>query len=279
MMATPTVAWRVIGASVVGTSHRSRGRPCEDAHGHRLLADGGLALAVADGAGSAAHASTASARAVESALEFVEQAFAAGHRLAGPTESEDLLREAIQAARRALVDLASTAPDPRLDDDAPLATVETEPRLADYATTLLLAIISPGRVAAAQVGDGAIVVGDGAGAVRALTRPDHGEYLNQTTFLTSSDFLERARFALSDGADLSAIALLSDGLEMVSLNWATGEPHAPFFSPLWDFAREPSAAASAIEEFLASDRLSAYTDDDKTLVLAVSCTTAPTDAP
>jgi hypothetical protein len=49
------------------------------------------------------------------------------------------------------------------------------------------------------------------------------------------------------------------------------EPHAPFFRPLFAFAMEStdSAAAEPLAAFLASERVTRRTDDDKTLVLAV----------
>jgi serine/threonine protein phosphatase PrpC len=41
--------WRYAHASLVGTRHVQQGKPCEDATGARLLADGGIHLALADG--------------------------------------------------------------------------------------------------------------------------------------------------------------------------------------------------------------------------------------
>src|SRR5205823_1951909 len=64
--------WRILGASVAGTSHRSRGLGCDDANAYRLLADGTAILAVADGAGSASRAAEGAACAVRSALLRVE---------------------------------------------------------------------------------------------------------------------------------------------------------------------------------------------------------------
>ena len=45
--------WRVAGAAVQGTSHARRDLPCQDAYRFRCLANGGLLIAVADGAGLA----------------------------------------------------------------------------------------------------------------------------------------------------------------------------------------------------------------------------------
>ena len=58
-------SWRVVGVSVVGTSHLDRAVPCQDAHRYQVLSGGELLVAVADGAGSAARAEAGASRAVE----------------------------------------------------------------------------------------------------------------------------------------------------------------------------------------------------------------------
>lgn len=52
----------------------------------------------------------------------------------------------------------------------------------------------------------------------------------------------------------------------------TNKPHVPFFQPLVAFAARAENQTDAREQltaFLASERVCARTDDDKTLVLAV----------
>ena len=52
-MAAEAETWRVLGASVRGSSHVQRGIECQDAHAIRILGDSRFVLGVADGAGSA----------------------------------------------------------------------------------------------------------------------------------------------------------------------------------------------------------------------------------
>src|SRR5207248_3024123 len=108
-----------------------------------------------------------------------------------------------------------------------------------------LAVISPALVVAVQVGDGAIIGlvrdGDTGGHVRSLTLPDHGEYINETTFVTGPDYLSHAQFAYCACEDISGIALLTDGVTALCLNDVTGQPHAPFFEMLFDFASQDNA--------------------------------------
>lgn len=141
--------------------------------------------------------------------------------------------------------------------------------LREFATTLLLAVVTPEWVAAVQVGDGAVVVEDGAGDLRTLTTPEHGEYLNETAFITSSDYLARAQYAVWRHDGLRSVALLTDGLELLALDLARNVPHAPFFRPLFAFAAAPDSTEEELAAFLRSERVCARTDDDKTLVLAV----------
>jgi hypothetical protein len=125
-------------------------------------------------------------------------------------------------------------------------------------------------VAAAQIGDGAVVVADAEGTILALLRPVSGEYLNETTFLVSSGALDQIQYAWREGG-ISRLALMTDGLQMLALKSSNGEPHAPFFAPLFAFiaaAVDESKGRASLESFLGSDRVQSRADDDLTLLLA-----------
>jgi hypothetical protein len=69
-----------------------------------------------------------------------------------------------------------------------------------------------------------------------------------------------------------ALALTSDGLLRLVLKLPGYEPHPQFFRPLLTFVRETAdenQAQADLADFLASERVCARTDDDKTLLLAV----------
>ena len=138
------------------------------------------------------------------------------------------------------------------------------------ATTLILLVATPVLVAAAQVGDGAVVVGDGGSDLIALTTPQSGEYLNETTFLTAPDALDTAQINVWHGVP-GYVAAFSDGLQMLALQMPAGTPHAPFFVPLFQFVARLTDAAAAQEQltaFLRSPRLRTRVDDDVTLLIA-----------
>jgi hypothetical protein len=248
--------WRVAAASVQGASHQRTASACQDAHKWATLGQGLLLAAVADGAGSAPLASEGAAVAVSAAIQFASQKLSSHP---SPHTMDDrswqaLLTETIAAARNAL------------DSEA---TQRSAP-LRDLATTLLVVVASRELVAGVQIGDGAIVVADALGGLQPLSRPAQGEYLNETVFLTSEEAFTGVQPAVWRG-NLTHLAVLSDGLQMVALRMPGGEPHPGFFTPLFRFlaAQSDSAQANeAVASFLASPRLRERTDDDVTLILA-----------
>jgi hypothetical protein len=236
-LATGAATWRALGASVAGAGHRVRGRGCEDAHAVEIAADGVLLLAVADGAGSARLAERGSSLAVAVAMAALRD----GARV----------DDALLCARAALEDEAAASG----------AT------LGDLATTLLVVRASADEVATAQVGDGAVVLRRSGGYE--VPAPDaKGEYLNETVFLTSSAWRSSMRVACVDGQGVAAVAAMTDGLQLVAFDLASGAPHGPFFDPFVAFAAE-DGPVEQLEAFLASARVAERTDDDVTLVVAI----------
>jgi hypothetical protein len=69
--------------------------------------------------------------------------------------------------------------------------------------------------------------------------------------------------------EISGLAMLSDGIELLALCYKDNTAHEPFFTPMFEFAEKPGSTKAELEEFLESERVCDRTDDDKTLVLAV----------
>jgi hypothetical protein len=66
---------------------------------------------------------------------------------------------------------------------------------------------------------------------------------------------------------------LTDGLQRLALDFTARTPHLPFFQPLFAALRaapDVESLAGPFREFLDSQRINERTDDDKTLVLAIS---------
>jgi Protein phosphatase 2C len=248
------IQWRVVAASVCGTSHVKNEQLCQDAHHWQILPDDILVAATADGAGSASQGKVGAMIAVETAIESISTKEITRQTFKDDLEVRSLLTEAIVAAKKALEDEATVT------DRVP----------QDLATTLIILVATPEIVAVGQIGDGMAVARDHEGNLLALTTPDHGEYINQTTFLTSPGALDTAQIKLWRQSIVN-VGLLTDGLQMLAINMNIGVPHKPFFFPLFDFVGSTEDKYEAKEQlvrFLRSDRITQRTDDDLTLVIA-----------
>jgi len=120
-----------------------------------------------------------------------------------------------------------------------------------------------------QIGDGFIVRRCQNEAPQLLFPPDKGEYINETTFVTSVNALEQMRVCVLPG-EPGFICVSTDGLERLAIRASDCTPFPPFFQPLEEYLREtcePEQEDEYIINFLDSDRLNARTDDDKTLLL------------
>jgi serine/threonine protein phosphatase PrpC len=245
--------WRVVAASVCGTSHQQRRQSCQDAHYWRTVSDDILVAAVADGAGSATLGKVGATLAVCAAATTVG---APQHPAVWPENDEDWRQWLVDAMRAAQATIAAEARARQV-------------AVRELATTLILVVAMPACVAVAQIGDGAVVIGDAAGNLLPLTVPQSGEYPNETTFVISPNALTTAQVCVWHGIPRH-IAAFTDGLQRLALKMPGGHPHASFF---WPFFRcvatvtEVSEAQAQVEAFLCSQRVQERTEDDVTLLL------------
>jgi Protein phosphatase 2C len=258
-------AWRWISASVVGTSHIGLGSECQDSHRCNEIqtTKGPVLLAYAsDGAGSAAKSALGSRMLCEvltdKALEYFQED--------GEVEllNPRVIGSWIQFFRDEVVLQAS-------------ADGFSE---REYACTLLGAIVSTKAAALFQLGDGAIVYSTLAGVDHSLAFwPQRGEYENTTYFATQTSFLDQLQFNLIQ-EPITDVALLSDGLQRLALNYQSRTAHQPFFSGLFAPLRNAGSLGLSslnrdLETFLNSGRVNERTDDDKTIILATSNSSVP----
>ncbi|HEX8694033.1 MAG TPA: protein phosphatase 2C domain-containing protein [Longimicrobium sp.] len=244
--------WRVLGVSVRGTGHARGGLPCQDAHDWRRLPRGAVALAAADGAGSAPLAEAGARAAAHAAVDALARAAAA------VDASGDGWTAALDAALAAALEAVHAEAARRGAD------------IRDLATTLIACVAWDGGVAAAQVGDGAVIVATEDGGMRSVTVPTSGEFANETVFLTSPGAVAAAQRAAWRG-EARHVGVFTDGLQGLALKFPEKVPHAPFFAPLFAFAAEggdPREAERQLGAFLSGPRVTARSDDDLTLLLA-----------
>jgi serine/threonine protein phosphatase PrpC len=257
-----TATWRVLGASAVGTNHQHTGRNCEDAHAYRNYADM-LLLATADGAGSASQAATGAQIAVQSSLDAAERILREETMLLDTVRWQSILPLILTETHTALKEQAQSFSSVHVTPDA------SNLPLRQFATTLLFAAITPQWLAVAQIGDGAIVVLHPEGTLTSLTSRESRMYVNETVFITDTDYLSLVTYTILPRTNVQGIALLTDGLQMIALKFPENTPHEPFFTPLFRFVRRPDASEAELHTFLASERVCQRSDDDKTLLLAV----------
>lgn len=246
--------WRYVASRAVGSSHVKGGVVCQDAYCCKIDDTGWLLIGVADGAGSAAFSDVGARLAVETAVRSVSEC-----GVVGCEEIIPALRQACQRSRESIFREASN--------------MDVRPR--DLACTLLLCIAGPGGSGAAHIGDGVIASRHSGMAWDWMFWPQHGEYINMTKFLTDDDALEVLRVSSSSETP-SEIAVMTDGLEYLALDFKSKSTHKPFFEGVVapvkaaNTSEECEQVAVDLGKWLGSERLSERSNDDLTLVLAIA---------
>ena len=247
--------WRVASASVRGTSHIKTGKPCQDSVYHRADLPGGVLIAaVSDGAGSATLSDIGSLLAVRKAVESARLSILHSSARLSVGYLRDTVRASVLLARSGLEDEAR----------------RIGANVRDLSATLMLAICSRGFTAAAQIGDGAVVVADESGEYRLFTTPQRGEYANETVFLVSRNALSSLEVK-AEPIQAISVAMFTDGIQNLVLDTATDTPHVPFFAPMFRWLESRPAESDLgpeLERFLASPKVAQRADDDLTLFLA-----------
>jgi serine/threonine protein phosphatase PrpC len=205
--------WTAVGKSVCGASHRRRGAMNQDAIGWWNVANSALAVAVADGHGSASsfRSAAGAALAVQSAgkvlVDFAEQyadsEAAASASLAVPTQVYEHWRQLVEA------DMASAPFTP-----AELAMLDAgESPLRPYGSTILAVLATPSHILYLQLGDGDILIVSEDGSVVRPWPKDPRLLGIETTSLCGSDPVDEMRVAVEPnrGASPALVLLSTDG--------------------------------------------------------------------
>lgn len=259
--------WKAIACSEIGTSHQKLELPCQDYVGFIRLNNGGeisdngdiVIGAVSDGAGSCKYSDVGSKLAVETTLEFL-QPWLKWLKEKQKDSSPEILKESAKKA------FAKTLREVKEAFDEKARKMSCSPK--DFACTLLVVVSTPDWLAAMQIGDGFIVIRKPESEYQLLFHPSKGEYANQTTFVTTSDALEKMQVKTLFGKQ-KFICAASDGLERIAINLKYFRPHPPFFE-MFEKAleeRTEEQEKSSTQEWLNSEAVNERTDDDKTILL------------
>jgi len=245
------MSWTWASATRRGTSHVKAGTRGQDASSCIVAGPSNALLAVvSDGAGSASF---------------------------GGQGAWMTCRTVAQAARRHLA-ISSEMPS---DEQCWLWLDEARDRIAyaanrrgatprQFAATLVAVIASETESLILHVGDGAAVL-DVDGEWQAPSWPENGEYAS-TTFFVTDDPTPRLRVTRTGRA--TSVAVFTDGIERLALDFASKRPHQPFFDGVVkpikraDGQGRSRPLSASLARYLDSEAINERTDDDKSLILA-----------
>jgi hypothetical protein len=252
------------GASNTGTSHHATQTPCQDSH--RMVVDGDrLIIAVSDGMGSAKYSHHSSRLLVDTVVQtlitpprpqkrILHRLGSFMKRFVVPSTVTDSMRHAVQTGRAAIVRLAA----------------RRRHELRDYACTLLVVVVDSDGWNVLHIGDGAVVGFRSVSDLKTLSRPYNGEYANSTSPITAPNWQRYLR-ANSGPQQLSAVAVLSDGIQNLCINHQTGDAFPGFFQPLLQWFIDMPVGSdydTLCGQFLQQPTITGKSDDDLTLCVA-----------
>lgn len=242
--------WSVFSASTIGKRNLQQGVAGQDAS-HCVVTHDVLVAVVCDGAGSVAEGRTGSqfvARTLAEQLSITLQA-------EGSACLEATIQSAIESVRTRLADLASLR----------------QLALHDFSCTLLGCVATRRGGCFFHIGDGFAIQQDAAGG-SVLSRPENGEYADETYFVTDENWRDHLRLtALPAPEPGCVIGLMSDGTAPFAVNRTRDGFFRPFIDPIAAFLREATApnGNAALRTLLESPRACEISHDDKTLLLAL----------
>ncbi|WP_405997227.1 protein phosphatase 2C domain-containing protein [Streptomyces sp. NBC_00829] len=281
--------WLVSAASVMGSRHARSVTDCQDSFAAHQEADT-LILACADGGSRARLARTASSLAATLAADEARRALPpTGDRPDPAAEAAEwgrrldrVIRDVVRRFRAAAAAMSSTLSD------------RDGYRMNQWGTTLTLVMVHRPWLAAVAIGDGFVVTRCGTSHFDLFLPPDElprggagrpprttrggGDAdgppaePGRTVFVTSPGATGRARRVVARLPDLTGVAVSSDGLRDVGLLHEGAhavQPYHQFFTPLFAHAVKAGEDDTYLARFLAGERITALTGDDKTLLVAV----------
>ena len=250
------MTWKAIGQSITGTSHATTTSGCEDALCYECIttpdSDSVLIVTVSDGAGSALYGGDGAKIVTTEANKYITLLL---------QENSSITVTNIYAMAEHIYDILAKA------------ATNNDVAIEEESCTMLGAVVSSKYSLFYQIGDGAIIRSNDAGALSTVWWPHNGEYLNTTAFVTDNVSMPDLQIVLLH-EEINELALFTDGLQMLTLSMDTLTVHQPFFTGLFHHLRladTPEKIATLntmLAQYLDSPAINSRTDDDKTLFLA-----------
>lgn len=230
-----------VSVVILGRAHERNNQPCQDACASDTTATRAW-VALADGAGSCAHAESG-ARAI------VANAKALLWRYRTKLNKGNVHETIVEAIRKILQSEAERLACP----------------VTALGSTLLAVQVWRGRYVTLHLGDGVIGAWHRDGTLSVLSEPENGAYCNQTWLTTSSDMSAHLRIQSGDLGDIVGFVVMSDGAADSLYQLSTGSL-APFVQVAFTCLRNFGAKATkkALFTFM-QDEMRRQTDDDISL--------------
>lgn len=250
------------GMSIVGTSHVAKNTPCQDSHRYELLENGWMAVAIADGVGSAKHSEIASKIACDTFVETCKDYINKDTRV---TELKDIIEKAYKAADQNIKDYV----------------YKIEDIITDYDTTLSVVVYDGNHIVYGHSGDGGIIVLTTSGDYVKVTQPQKAEDGVCVVPLRAGEkFWEFGECE----AEVASVLLATDGVYDNFMPYLLRGQPVELYIPLIRWFMDNNVIGitdenrELVEEsrkrFLCGDSCKAITDD-KTIVVAVNADITP----
>lgn len=185
--------WKIAACAEQGSSHKSRGVPCQDKVG--FYADDSIVItALADGAGSYTYAELGAEITIKTAINVFKDSFDQIISCDDAYEARCIILDAIVDA------IKEKATELQVQD------------IIEFSATLLITAVKDGQYLVFHVGDGVIAYVKN-NVINVASKPVNGEYANQTFFCTCPEPYENADIIKGPVDDIMAFILMSDGVE------------------------------------------------------------------
>jgi len=176
-------------AAVQGRGHKLKNSPCQDKT-YTLTKNGVSVIALADGAGSCKHSDVGATIVVETVCKVIAARFDIIYNT--PTISREYLVNYIQLALYRKAE-------------------EISAKFKDLSATFLFAAVKGEQFLAGHIGDGVIGCLATDGRLEVISKPENGEFANETYFVTSSQAIFRFRGYRGTINQKKGFILMSDG--------------------------------------------------------------------
>jgi serine/threonine protein phosphatase PrpC len=238
--------YRYIQIPLTGKNHERKDLDSDD-RVTVLDLDKAVAIAVADGAGSACSGrlgAEIAVHAVRLSLREID--------LPKSSHTPRFIRRLFRRARDRIVRMADLSEHP----------------LHDYATTLIVAVLTPRMITTGRIGDGCVVVATPEGEIELLSHSSRTGPANVTEFLTDEGWHERLAINRLKKRNLS-VAAFTDGIEYQVTCGSPRKPHLQFFEPVFRsmHSRGVRRTANMVQRVL-QNQIAERSGDDMTIVVA-----------